>query len=78
MSLKKPDIYGLREKHTQRFEVIEGQDRAADLALWRLFCISLYTCLLSLSDCDLFEVGDQEIYLFIHSLTIGLRVSSTY
>lgn len=34
-----------------------------------ILCISLYTCLLSLSDCDLFEVGDQEIYPFIHSLT---------
>lgn len=32
-------------------------------------CVGLYTCLLSLSDCYLFEVGDQEIYPFIHLLT---------
>lgn len=69
MSLKKPDIYGLREKHTQTFEGREGQDKAVDLALECVY--SALACIPVFCPCqtDHFEVGDQEIYPFIHSLT---------
>ena len=54
----------------------QGQNRTADSALWWcLFYVSLYTCLLSLSDHDLFELGNQEIYPFIQLLNKCVRCS---
>lgn len=46
---------------------IWGPNRATDLALWCLLCVNLYTCVLSLSDCDLCDIGAQEVCPFIHS-----------